>query len=388
MPSWRRERRKCEVQRQSRWGLLLLFVCTAPTLHIAKCDPDKRPIEGTVLKGAMDIGGKKFTATCDCRPPERAPVASGTAVLCNPAKISIMSDHGTVGPTPEVVRKLYGQPRDIAMVEVPGRMLACMDDRVTEPNLMTPGGDLGEFLLAVHILSTLVPPDQPPRRFSDDDVLGLLGRYVQRTPPSRPFYHCNDDLSVARMEKDIGIVGLDLTAPPVTQRPTLRERLTRLENHGDVHLRAILSHPERYHVPSTLPGAVISAFYRSLWDDASPIKPRLLLDLLPGARNPQVFLEIDEGEACTLAQKSPLVRPNVVRDTQAVSALVVHTAAASHRRRELAEFIQTELGGAGGLNTTADDIYHRLEKYGLQWLEATVALSVSPDVRFYRLMFL
>lgn len=147
---------------------------------------------------------------CDCRSPNRqnTKFASLIALQCNPTKIALSEDHGASGLTPDVVRKMYGQPRDIALVDEDFQMFACMDDRISQPSLMTPGGDLGEFLLGLFVFSRLGNPT--PLTLSQDDIVKMLTRYIQSSPVARRFYHCNDDQSLARMEKLLGIVGLDL----------------------------------------------------------------------------------------------------------------------------------------------------------------------------------
>lgn len=149
-------------------------------------------------------------ATCDCRSPERGFGSNIGGVLCNPSKISIVSDHGTTGLDAGTIRKIYAQPRDIEMADVAYQRFACMDDRIGEPSLLTPGGDLGEFLLGLGVLVNSNSGN--PLNIDAAEITDMMARYAQSIPPSRQLYHCNDDLSVTHLEKDLSLVGLDLVS--------------------------------------------------------------------------------------------------------------------------------------------------------------------------------
>lgn len=122
------------------------------------------------------------------------------------------------------------------MVDVGYQKFACMDDRIAEPSLLTPGGDLGEFLLGLNILTN--SNSQNPLAIDTQGIVDMMTRYVQSLPPTRRFYHCNDDLSVSHLEKTLSLVGLDLVGillPYATSHfdsapdPTLRHSKRGLE---------------------------------------------------------------------------------------------------------------------------------------------------------------
>lgn len=98
----------------------------------------------------------------------------------------------------------------VEMADVAYQKFACMDDRIAEPSLLTPGGDLGEFLLGLSILVN--GNSQQPLVIDAAGITDIMSRYVQNLPPNRRFYHCNDDSSVTHLEKDLSVVGLDLVS--------------------------------------------------------------------------------------------------------------------------------------------------------------------------------
>lgn len=113
------------------------------------------------------------------------------------------------------------------------------------------------------------------------------------------------------------------------------------------------------------------------------LAPLSLLRFLVGML-PIVFL----GDACHQAQKAPLLQPKKTRGGLTTGAFIVHNSAVEHRRRSLAEFFfqeaiqrQVQLNGMN-----EQELYGRLDKYGLQWLEATVAAAAS-DLKFYKMTF-
>lgn len=93
------------------------------------------------------------------------------------------------------------------------------------------------------------------------------------------------------------------------------------------------------------------------------------------------------GHLCTQAQRAPLFRPKVTHQGKTTSALIIHTAAVSHRRREIANFLAIEAQRLKVNLTSSADIFSRMEKYGLQWLEATIS-AFDKDLTFFKMVFL
>lgn len=96
------------------------------------------------------------------------------------------------------------------------------------------------------------------------------------------------------------------------------------------------------------------------------------------------------GQLCAAAKKSFLLQPHTIRDDDHFSAFITHKEAASVRRRELSKFLLKEIqthNMTEAQNITENEIYERLEKYGLEWFETTLTLY-SKSLSFFKLSFI
>merc|ERR1719408_841490 len=117
------------------------------------------------------------------------PVASETCSCpdtCDISKVKIRQDHnGQSGLTLMDVGAIYGglalskaQREMVTLGSVAMTSLQCLDDRVTEPSIGTPGGDLGEFILALS--SYLAERDASGEAMPTQEVVdALLQKYVE-----------------------------------------------------------------------------------------------------------------------------------------------------------------------------------------------------------------
>lgn len=178
----------------------------------------------------------------------------------------------------------YGQPRDVSFRDIQSMHFSCLDERITVPSLMTPGGDLGEFLLALSLAS--------PKETDPSKVEKILKDYLRNLPAGRRFYHCTDDAAIEHLQKVLGDEGLDLANPTPSVREELLRALGDGRNNGDSFFRLVLKNPTWFHVHEGLAADVIRAFFKILWDTSDPLHSKLMLDILPGVRDATAFLEI------------------------------------------------------------------------------------------------
>merc|ERR1719460_2765701 len=179
------------------------------------------------------------------------------------------------------------QREKVTLAKVSESSFMCLDDRVTQPSLFTPGGDLGEFILA---LSSYLQERDPSGRMlpSQEVVDALLLKYLETLPSSRPMIHCTDDRAISHLEAEVPLENLDLTAPPDHARASLLQKLTEVENHGDSHIRLLLKKPEWFQLNEYLVPMAVKSFYNLLWqqntDAKSPLhkSPKLKLEVLVG----------------------------------------------------------------------------------------------------------
>jgi len=214
-----------------------------------------------------------------------------------------------------------------------------MDDRVTQASLFTPGGDLGEFVLA---LSSYLQERDPTGQIrpSQEVVDALLEKYLETVPSTRPMVHCTDDRAISHLEAEMPLENLDLGAPPDHAKASLLKMLTEVENHGDSHIRLLLKKPEWFQLNQYLVPMVVKSFYHLLWQQNTDPKsalaksPKLKLEVLVGKSDPQGFLEVSSGEVCHGGGLAPMLTPR----TPQRAVLISHLDAVSLRRAEFAAF--------------------------------------------------
>merc|ERR1719506_1357432 len=172
-----------------------------------------------------------------------------------------------------------------------------MDDRVTKASIFTPGGDFGEFVLA--LASYLQERDPTEQMLPTQEVVDeLLMKYLETIPSSRPMIHCTDDRAIQHLEAEAPLENLDLRSPPDHAKASLLKQLTEVENHGDSHIRLLLKKPEWFQLSEYLVPMAVKSFYTLLWqqnsDPKSPLyqQSKLKLEVLVGQSDPVAFLEV------------------------------------------------------------------------------------------------
>lgn len=330
---------------------------------------------------------------CHC---EKSSKGSNNQVdsTCSVSKVTVHQDHAAkAGMSLASISAIWGsstlsqEQRDkVTMGKVSETSFKCLDDRITEPSLFTPGGDLGEFILA---LSSYLQERDPTGRMrpSQEVVDALLLKYLETIPSTRPMIHCTDDRAISHLEAEMPLENLDLSAPPDHSRAALLQKLTEVENHGDSHIRMLLKKPEWFQLNEYLVPMVVKSFYHLLWqqstDDKSPLhqSPKLKLEVLVGQSDPKAFLEVSSGELC----HSGGVAPMLTARTAERSVLISHLDAVSLRRQELAAFF-TRIANASPRKINKDQLHQRMDRHGWLALETTGS-RVANGLPFYTLTY-
>lgn len=320
---------------------------------------------------------------CDCEKPAGSFInawASSDVGGCHVSELMLRQHQSSgAGLSLAEVGLTYGggslssvQRGRVTLTKVQDTAFACLDDRVEEPVLGTPGGDVGEFTLALaaYLETRAGMASQQP---SQEMVDSLLLNYIQSLPSTRRLVLCTDRNAVARLEKTLPADNLNLRAPSDSAVESgLLEKLTEAEFQGDSHFRVLLQQPQRYQLHSQLTPMVLKAFYNNLWrqhkDPSSPLysTSKLELRILSGDPNPQAFLEVSSGELCRSKGVAPMLQPH--DGLRAV--LVSHLDAVDGRREELAAFFR-RVANMTPLKVNQEQLFARLQQLGWEALEAT-----------------
>jgi hypothetical protein len=328
---------------------------------------------------------------CNC---DGKSAANAVDATCSISKVTVHQDHAAnAGMSLAGISAIWGsttlsqeQREKIVLGKVSETSFSCLDDRVSRASFFTPGGDLGEFILA---LSSYLQERDPTGRMlpSQEVVDALLLKYLQTIPATRPMIHCTDDRAVAHLEAEIPLEGLDLSSPPRHAQASLLQKLIEVENHGDSHIRLLLKKPEWFQLNQYLAPMAIKSFYHLLWDqntnDQSPLhaSPKLKLEVLVGQSDPQAFLEVSSGELCHNSGVAPMLTPH----TPQRAVLISHLDAVSLRRKELAAFF-TRIANASPRKINKDQLHQRLDRHGWLALETTGS-RVASGLPFYTLTY-
>jgi rhodanese-related sulfurtransferase len=232
-------------------------------------------------------------------------------------------EHADDGPAPATLTRddvvaHVGDPGAVRWVKLAAMVvsgkLACVDGRDDRGIIGTPGGNAGEFLLALGALEIATGT-----QVDADHVPELLAAYIDA---SGRFYMHSDSHAlqalIARLQADPSVVHLlppDVpedwrrftAAPPAAVRPVLLELLTTPMYIGCGHLRRTLLHPDRYGVRPELTRAFLRAIWELYWAGSTDIAiPVLSGDHSEGA---VVNVLLDDVELSAFS-RAPMVSPS------------------------------------------------------------------------------
>eukprot|EP00744_Colponema_vietnamica_P002558 GILI01003993.1.p1 GENE.GILI01003993.1~~GILI01003993.1.p1 ORF type:complete len:399 (+),score=140.95 GILI01003993.1:160-1356(+) len=320
------------------------------------------------IKGTMRINGQDYVSVCSCDAP---PAAATEAPACEPSKLKIHQDRAGQGMGIMDVRNLIGRPAELQHVNVDEQYFSCMDGRANKPVFATPGGDLGEFVLALSVYEDLLGGNRKLDQAAVDTYFTEYLKFIKRPV----FYMCTDDSAVDHLEREIEIEGLDIRTPPARVLKQVERAVAEPDNVGCMHLKMLLKYPELYAIRQPITEMALRAFYKVLWDKAHPYQQKLKLEIFPKGHNETAFVEIRSSPTCLQQKMSPLVTPK----KEGVSVFVNHIDAASIRRRELADFFANTVAHS---RIDMNMMHNRLNHHGYAFLETTGAY-VAKSLPFY-----
>lgn len=326
------------------------------------------------VEGTVSYDGENYQATCDCSEEASQEVET---IKCQPTKVKLTQDLEGTGATYEEISNKIKDAGDYTYVRVTKSYFHSIDGRTSDSILGTPGGDAGEFILAL-----LVYEDISGRLLTEDSIKTYFKQWLDCMDAST-FYLDTDDKAVAHLEKQLSISGLDIQNPKDEYKDKLLNAITESENEGDVHISLMLKSPDLYAVRVQSIQYFLRVFYSLLWND-SDYQDKLTLDVLAGSHEEKAFIEIRTEDTCNIEQISPLVSPRD-GDSTSMSVFVNHIDAASIRRAQLAEFFASKIARQSD-DITPETMYKRMNHHGLYFLDVTGSY-VAKDLPFYTATF-
>ena len=160
------------------------------------------------IQGKMLINGENYNAICDCNPV--SPMANedplndqqSSGPKCDPSKLRIHEERKGQGASFDDIRGLLGNIEDLNYVVVPEVSFRCLDGRNGKGVLGTPGGDAGEFILALMVYEDMLGGG---KKLTQDNVVFYLTLYLKSMMQPK-FYMCSDDAAIEHVQKELSVI--------------------------------------------------------------------------------------------------------------------------------------------------------------------------------------
>lgn len=278
--------------------------------------------------------------------------------------------------TREDLEAHLGDPMSLRWVKLASLLatgrLCCVDGRDVSGVLGTPGGDAGEFVLALAALESMTG-----RAFSPERIEALFRRRLDAF--GRFYVHTDVGSSNAllaalradpRFEGRLPVAHDNLgwraffASPPVALRDALDEHLMNPAHLGCGHLKLARLKGDVYGARRGLIDEVLRAYYRAQWAGSTETE----LSVLPGAHAEGAVVDVKVAESLAPFTLVPMVSPSA----SGTSIFVRHPQVSTLLRRYLAEWLLRQSGlveaPAGGVEA----VHAEMERVGAAQAGATL----------------
>jgi hypothetical protein len=173
------------------------------TEQIMKSDREENEIllrKNKKIQGEMNIDGEMYNTICDCDPVLENDI--NVKQKCNADKLSIHLQREGQGATLAEVESLIGNFEELNFFYIPNTSFKCLDGRNTRAVLGTPGGDAGEFIIALNVYEEFLKTEH---KLSQNEIEKILTLYLEILPYDK-FYMCTDDIAVSHLESELSVI--------------------------------------------------------------------------------------------------------------------------------------------------------------------------------------
>jgi len=326
------------------------------------------------ILGKMKVGDSSYSAVCKCDPvsPVKEPTKE-SGPKCDPAKLNVKAEKQGIGASYDNIKSLLGNIEELNYVLITESSFKCLDGRNTGPVLGTPGGDAGEFIIALSVYEDLIGGG---RKLNQDSVDTFFVEYLKFMKQPK-FYMCTDDMAVNHIQTQLSIEGLNINSPRLSLLPDLFKVILQPENIGDLHLKMMMKYPQQFSIRKEIIDMFLTSFFKLLWNTQEKLSTKLELEVLTGSHKEVGFIEVRSEEACQKQQLAPLIPTK----NKFISVFVNHLDAASVRRAQLSSFFSDKVNHH---QDPVDPIkmHNRLNHHGYISLEITGSY-IAKGLPFY-----
>jgi hypothetical protein len=163
-------------------------------------------VDNSKIEGKMTINGEEYNTICDCNPV--TPVNTNDPLnqvnkgpKCDPSKLRIHQEKKGQGASFDEIRGLIGNIEELNYIVVPEISFKCLDGRYRNGIIGTPGGDAGEFILALIVYEDMLSAG---KKLTQDNVDYILKQYLKTMIQPR-FYMCTDDSAINHIQKEMNV---------------------------------------------------------------------------------------------------------------------------------------------------------------------------------------
>jgi len=235
------------------------------------------------------------------------------ALSCMPGKITVKKVSNPLGPKRGWNPKRYSaadvqediESSKIKFVPVDSVSLSCVDSRETHGVAGTPGGDIGEFVIAAQTYVNYIK-----RNLADDEIKELLKKFIfYVASPERPFYYHTAKHYIGHWAEHMGHVVMP-TETPHHHLDHWLDEFVKVAHQGCGHLKAQIKNPSDFGLTDKLfIPKILKAFIQIWWEMTEDEKRLVNFDVLQG--------DLEAGAIAVLTEKgnqcpnmAPVIHPN------------------------------------------------------------------------------
>jgi len=272
--------------------------------------------------------------------------------------LGVYKKNDVAGVSNKVVEDKIGVPSKLNWAYVAKSSFVCSDGRWNQPALYTPGGDLGEFILAV---SSYEKMTQTKMTFAQ--VRDLMQKFITKSQRTA-FGMCSSQSGADTAERIAGNFSADGIESAAGSL---------LSDVADPFLKQLLTSPDKYKTSLTTTKNCIKAFYAIKFNATGAAAQKAKLYTLTGSSDPKAVVNVKTAKRCTASGLGPLLKA-APQGAEGIQVVYNSEDAVKVYRNELANFFTEETS-----QVDADDMRAKMTATGTEQLTAfTMSMGALP----------
>merc|ERR1711968_332043 len=263
--------------------------------------------------------------------------------------LGVYKKNDVSGVSNKVVEDKVGVPSKLNWAYVAKSSFVCSDGRWNQPALYTPGGDLGEFILAVSSYEKMTQ--------------NKMQKFIEKSARTS-FGMCTNTAGAENAERVSGNFsanGIEAVADSL------------LSEVGDPFLKQLMARPDVYKTSLTTTKNCIKAFYGIKFNATGAAAAKAKVYTLTGPSDPKAVVNVKTAKRCTNAGLGPLLK-SAPQGTDGIQVVYNSEDAVKVYRNELANFFTEETS-----QVDADDMRAKMTATGnVQLTQFALSMGALP----------